>query len=151
MPRDPARSEPSSASPLDSLPSAPSLPPPRILPALPVTLTFAALTIHDRFYPVTLQSDAVEVSQIRLVDLATDPDWRPTRRTNGFANSHYQSGWFRVANGQKVRLYRAGGGGAVLFPPKTGGTAVLYQAANPEEFMNEVRASWNPAARSNVK
>jgi Bacterial PH domain len=115
------------------------------------TLTPAALTIHDRFYPVTLQSDAVEVRQIRLVDVATDPAWRPTRRTNGFANSHYQSGWFRVANGQKVRLYRAGSGQAVLLPPKTGGTAVLYQAANPEEFMNQIRASWNPAAGSDVR
>ena len=115
------------------------------------TLTPSALTIHDRFYPVTLRPEAVDVTQIRLVDLATDPDWRPTRRTNGFANSHYQSGWFSVANGQKVRLYRAGGQRVVLLPPKSGGAPVLYQAADPEEFMHEVLASWNRAAGSDVK
>ncbi len=106
------------------------------------TLTARALTIHDRLYPVTLQPDSVDVRQIRIVDTAADPEWRPTARTNGFANSHYQSGWFRVANGQKVRMYRAGGRRLVLLPPKDSGTAVLYQAAAPENFITEIRAAW---------
>ncbi len=106
------------------------------------TLTARALTIHDRFYPVTLKPDSVDVRQIRIVDIASDPEWQPTARTNGFANSHYQSGWFRVASGQKVRMYRAGSRRLVLLPPKDGGTAVLYQAADPETFAADVRAAW---------
>ena len=106
------------------------------------TLTPAALTIHDRFYPVTLRADTVNVSQVRIVDLAADPEWKPTARTNGFANSHYQSGWFRVANGQQVRLYRAGGSQLVLLPPKGDGAAVLYQAPDPGEFARTIRAAW---------
>lgn len=112
------------------------------------TLTPAALTIHDRFYPVTLRADAVEVSQIRVVDLSADPDWRPTRRTNGFANSHYQSGWFRVANGEKIRLYRSGGQRMVLLPAKTGSAPVLYQAEDPVRFAGEVRAVWTGQAQA---
>lgn len=106
------------------------------------TLTRTALTIHDRFYPVTLQADAVDVSGIRIVDLATDVEWRPTQRTNGFSNSHYKSGWYRVANGQKIRLYRTTGERLVLLPPKGTGTPVLYQPPDLEGFLDEVRREW---------
>ena len=71
------------------------------------TLTADRLTIHDRFYPVTLQADAIDAGHVRIVDLARESAWRPTLRTNGFANLHYQSGWFRATNGKTVRLYRA--------------------------------------------
>ncbi len=110
------------------------------------TLTHDRLTIHDRLYPLTLRADAVDIAEIRIVDLATDPDWKPTVRTNGFANSHYESGWFRVASGQKVRLYRSGGERLVLLPPKSEGAAVLYQAENPDEFASAIRAAWGASA-----
>jgi hypothetical protein len=106
------------------------------------TLTSAALTIHDRFYPVKLQASGVDVNGIRIVDLNQNTGWRPTKRTNGFANSHYQSGWFQVANGEKVRLYRAGSSRVVLLPPSGRGSAVLYQAPDPEIFVEQVRTEW---------
>ncbi len=112
------------------------------------TLTSDALTIHDRFYPVTLRASEVDVNGIRIVDLDQNTPWRPVRRTNGFANSHYQSGWFLAANGAKVRLYRAGGSRAVLLPPTGAGSPVLYQAADPELFVEQIRAQWGrPASR----
>jgi Bacterial PH domain len=106
------------------------------------TLTHDALTIHDRFYPVTLQSSAVDVANIHLVDLVEEPEWRPVARTNGFANSHYRSGWFRAAKGTTMRLYQAGGRRLVLLPPNGSGVPVLYQARDPEEFIQEVSAQW---------
>jgi hypothetical protein len=112
------------------------------------TLTPTELTIHDRFYPVTLLADNVDVSQIRIVDLARDAEWRPTFRTNGFANWHYQSGWFRVAAVQKnVRVYRSGGQRLVLLPPSGDGVTVLYQAADPEAFVSAIRAAWSVVVR----
>ena len=105
----------------------------------PYTLAGSSLTIHDRFYPVTLQASAVDAGNIRIVDLTRDSEWRPTLRTNGFANQHYQSGWFRVASGKTVRLYRAGGRRLVLIPPKGSGTYVLYQAKDPEAFVQQLR------------
>jgi hypothetical protein len=63
------------------------------------TLTPETLTIHDHFYPVALQRGSVDVPEIRIVDLSQDAEWRPTVRINGFAISHYRSGWFRVAAG----------------------------------------------------
>ncbi len=115
------------------------------------TLTREALTIHDRFYPVTLQASSVDVAQIRVIDLDRDRDWRPTLRTNGIATVHYHAGWFRVANGQTVRLYRANGRRVVLLPAKGDGAPVLYQAANPEKFINDIRAQWSPTARSSAR
>lgn len=113
------------------------------------TLTSQTLTIHDRFYPVTLRADVVDIHQIRVVDLAQDIGWRPTERTNGFSNSHYHSGWFRAANGQKVRLYQSDGQRVVLLPPKGDGTPVLYQAADPDGFAGQVRAGWSASSQGN--
>jgi hypothetical protein len=110
------------------------------------TLTPNALTIHDFFYPVTVDRGGVDVEHIRIVDFGVDTDWRPTGRTNGFANSHYQSGWFRVANGQKVRMYRAGGTRLVLLPPKGDGAVLLLEVKEPEKFVGEVRRKWSNGA-----
>jgi hypothetical protein len=107
------------------------------------TLTNDALTIHDKFYPVTLQASAVDVAHIRVVDLAEEPDWRPVARTNGFANSHYRSGWFRAANGRAMRLYQGDGFRLVLLPPAGNGVPVLYQAKAPDDFVQEITERWS--------
>jgi hypothetical protein len=112
------------------------------------TLTSDALTIHDRFYPVTLQSRDVDLGGIRIVDLSQSTDWRPVQRTNGFANSHYQSGWFRTASGTKVRLYRAGNSVVVLLPPSGAGAPVLYQAEDPEDFVHQLRIAWGASGQA---
>jgi len=107
------------------------------------TLTRDTLAIHDRFYPVTLNRESTDSSAVRIVDLADEPDWRPVRRTNGFANSHYQAGWFRLANGKTVRMYRAGGSRLVLLPPQGDGAAVLYELREPDAFLQEIRQEWS--------
>ncbi|MCL5744393.1 MAG: PH domain-containing protein [Acidobacteria bacterium] len=107
------------------------------------TLTPDSLAIHDSFYPVTLRSDQVDVEHIGTVDVSGDSEWRATARTNGFANSHYRSGWFRVANGAKVRMYRGDATRLVLIPPKGGGAPVLLEAKDPEEFAARLRRTWS--------
>jgi hypothetical protein len=85
----------------------------------------------------------VDVEHIRVIDLDVDAEWRPTRRTNGFANTHYRSGWFRVASGRIVRMYRADSRRLVLLPPKGDGAAVLLETREPEKFVVEVRQKWS--------
>jgi hypothetical protein len=106
------------------------------------TLTSDALTIHDRFYPVTLPRSAVDVDGMRMVSFDGNPEWRPAERTNGFANGHYQSGTFQLANGQKVRMYRAEGRQLVLLPGKGNGTTVLLETPDPDKFMAAVKQVW---------
>jgi len=107
------------------------------------TLTSGALTIHDRFYPVTLRAADVDSSRIGVVDLDRAPEWQPVARTNGFANAHYQSGWFRTAGGVRVRLYRANRDRRlVLLPPRGQGYPVLLDVADPGKFLEEIRTRW---------
>ncbi len=107
------------------------------------TLTPDKLTIHDRFYPVTINAADVDVADVRIVDIRTDPAWQPTARTNGFSNSHYHSGWFRVANGAKARMYWANKTRLVLLPPRGIGSPVLLQVNDPEQFVAQAREEWH--------
>jgi hypothetical protein len=106
-------------------------------------LTSSELTILDRFYPAVVAAANVDFARIRVVDIKSDAEWRPTRRTNGFSNSHYHSGWFRTANGQKAEMYWADGSRLVLLPPKTSGAApVLLEVSRPEQFIERLRQEW---------
>jgi hypothetical protein len=109
----------------------------------PPSYTFAdgSLTIHDRFYPVTLKSRDVDLAHVGIVDIDSNSDWHPVSRTNGFANLRYRSGWFRVANGQKVRLYVADAKRLVLLPPKGEGSPVLLQVREPRSFIDQFKRS----------
>jgi hypothetical protein len=106
------------------------------------SLTRDALTIHDRFYPVTVPAVAVDVDHIRVVDFTQDQDWRPTMRTNGVGLLHYKSGWFRVASGRTVRMYRADSKRLVLLPPKGDAAPVLYEVKDPEQFVRSLQQEW---------
>jgi hypothetical protein len=106
-----------------------------------LTLTSNSLTIHDHFYPVTVNAADIDVAGIRIVDIRTDQAWKPTARTNGFANARYHSGWFRVACGS-VRMYWADGARLVLLPPRGSGAPVLFQVNDPEQFVDRVRQEW---------
>jgi hypothetical protein len=107
------------------------------------TLTQNALTIHDRFYPVTVRASSVDVSAIRVVDITKDKAWQPTMRTNGFGSPHYHAGWFRVESGKKVRMYRADGKQLVLLPPSGEGNAVLFETRDPAQFVRKIREEWS--------
>jgi hypothetical protein len=106
------------------------------------TVTVESLRVRDRFYPVTVDAAAVDVAHIRVVDTTSDPEWRPVTRTDGFANAHYHAGWFRTANSQKVRMYRASGTRLVLLPPKGDGVPVLLEVRDPEAFAAALRQAW---------
>jgi hypothetical protein len=106
-----------------------------------LTLTSNSLAIHDRFYPVTVNSADIDAGGIKVVNIETDQAWTPTLKTNGFANAHYHSGWFRVASGS-ARMYWADGARPVLLLPRRGGAPVLFQVNNPDQFAETVRQTW---------
>jgi hypothetical protein len=106
------------------------------------TITSDGLTIHDRFYPVAVKAADVDVEHAKVVDIGTDPHWRLTARTEGIGLAHYKAGWFRVAGGEKVRMYRTISQRLVLLPPKGQSAPVLMEAKQPEAFIQEVRRAW---------
>lgn len=114
-------------------------------PGLPdINLTRDTLEIRDRFYPVTLARDSVDLAAARTITIS-DPEWRIKRRTNGFANSHYRSGWFLAANGKTVRMYRATGNTLVLLPARGEGDTVLLEVAGADDFLSRIRREWGAA------
>ena len=104
------------------------------------TLHSDTLAIQDRFYPVTIHASSVDAAGIRVVDFARDQEWSPRARTNGFANSHYLSGWYRAANGERMRLYWAHGSKLVLIPDRE--APVLIEAVDADALAGELRRAW---------
>jgi hypothetical protein len=106
------------------------------------TIASEGLTIHDRFYPATVKAADVDIEHIKIVDIKTDPHWRLTARTDGIGARYYKAGWFRVAGGEKVRMYRTTSQRLVLLPPKSQNAPLLLEAKQPEAFIKEVRQAW---------
>jgi hypothetical protein len=92
--------------------------------------------LYGRFVPAgSLRTDAA-----RRVDLRTAGDLRPRRRTLGTALPGYQSGWFRLASGEKALLYLTDQQKAVYIP--TGdGYALLISPDDPDAFLAALRAT----------
>ena len=106
------------------------------------TITSEGLTIHDMLYPVTIKSADMDIEHIKVVDIGVDPHWHLTERTNGFGGLRYRAGWFRVAGGEKVRMYRTTSQRLVLLPPKGQNAPVLLEVKQPDAFIQEVRQAW---------
>lgn len=106
------------------------------------TLTADSLIIHDRMYGVTILANTVDLAGVEVVPITRESPWCPTLRVNGFSNSHYHSGWFKVASGQKVRMYWSNSSRLVLLPSKTGREPVLLEASDPEGLVRELHGQW---------
>ena len=106
------------------------------------TITSEGLTIHDLFYSVTIKSTDIDIEHIKIVDIGIDPHWHPTEKINASAGGHYYAGWFHVAGGEKVRMYRTTSQRLVLLPPKGQSVPILIEAKQPEAFIQGVRQAW---------
>jgi hypothetical protein len=105
-------------------------------------ITSEGLTILDRFYPVAVKAADVDVEHVKVVNIRSDPHWRLTARTDGIGLRLYKAGWFRVAGGEKVRMYRTISPRLVLLPPKGQNAPVLMEVKQPESFILELRQAW---------
>jgi hypothetical protein len=81
---------------------------------------------------------ALHLEQARVVDLRREPDFRPRRRRAGTALPGYQSGWFRLANGQRALLFVTAWH-RVLYVPTSAGYALLLSPQDPEAMLDALR------------
>lgn len=100
------------------------------------------MTIHDKFNSVILGPGAVDLTQIRIVDLASNPDWQPVLKLNGFSNVSYRSGLFRLQNRQTVRFFGGPKGRYVYLPSSKKGTSVMVETEQPEALVENLRRKW---------
>lgn len=98
----------------------------------------AGLRIHGDFYGRVVPAHAMRVADARRVDLAATRDLQPRLRTLGTGLPGYQSGWFRLRNGEKALLYLTDRGKAV-YVPTTEGYSLLVSPADPDGFLSALR------------
>jgi hypothetical protein len=97
------------------------------------------LRVKGDFYGRFIPAAQLLASGAQRVDFAASPHLTPTRRTWGTGLPGYQSGWFRLASGEKALLYLTDRSRAV-YVPTTAGYSLLLSPADPDGFLSALRA-----------
>ncbi len=97
-----------------------------------------ALALHGDLYGRVIPKEQLRIQLARRVDLAQEPALRPRSRRIGSSFPGYQSGWFRLANGEKALLYLTDRTRAV-YVPTTAGYSLLLSPADPDGFLAGLR------------
>jgi hypothetical protein len=94
----------------------------------------AGLRLRGDLYGRLIPKAELNLEQSRLVDVTQERNLEPTLRTFGTGLSSYNTGWFRLCNGEKALLYltdrRKG-----VYIPTTAGYAVLVSPKDPAGFL----------------
>jgi Bacterial PH domain len=99
------------------------------------------LRLRGDFYGRLIPINQLQVSGAgaRRIDFAESPGLSPQRRTMGTGLPGYQSGWFRLKNGESALLYLTDRSRAV-YVPTTNGYSVVVSPADPERFVTALLA-----------
>ncbi len=97
------------------------------------------LRLEGDLYGRLLPKAQLRVDQARRVDLTREEQLRPKWRRIGTALPGYQSGWFRLRNGEKALLYLTDRTRAVYIPT-TAGYSLLLSPSDPDRFLSQLRS-----------
>ena len=101
------------------------------------------LRLRGDFYGRFIPSAALLPQGAYRVDFAATPGLAPRRRTMGTGLPSYQSGWFRLQNGEAALLYLTDRAKAV-YVPTTEGYGLLLSPSDPELFLSALKATNAP-------
>ena len=102
-----------------------------------------ALAIRgDPFYGRTIPVSRLEMDKARALDLASAPEYKPARRTNGTGMPGYQAGWFRLRNGEKALVFVGDPTRVVLIPVRDG-YSLLLSVGEGVRFLSALRSAVN--------
>ena len=96
------------------------------------------LRLSGDLYGRTIAYPQLQLDAARRVDLQREQQLRPASRRMGTGLPGYQSGWFRLRNGEKSLLYLTDQSKAVYIPT-TAGYSVLLSPADPDGFLAALR------------
>jgi hypothetical protein len=97
------------------------------------------LRLRGDLYGRLIPPAAIRSDSARRVNFSHNPELAPTRRTMGTALPGYQSGWFRLRNGEKALLYLTDRTRAV-YVPTSEGYSVLLSPIDPDGFLQALKA-----------
>ena len=96
------------------------------------------LEIHGDLYGRFIPTSHLKLQDARRVDFQQDGTLRPRVRTMGTALPGYQSGWFRLRNGEKALVYLTDRTRAV-YVPTSEGFSVLVSPTDADGFLAALR------------
>ena len=92
----------------------------------------------DLLYGRSISRSDLMLDQARSMDLSAEPEYKPKWRTNGTGLPGYQSGWFKLQNGQKALIF-VGDSRRVVFIPVRSGYSLLLSVVEPERLLTALR------------
>lgn len=103
------------------------------------------LRLRGDLYGRLIPKAELRTDLARRVDLTREDGLRPKWRRIGTALPGYQSGWFRLRNGEKALLYLTDRTRAV-YVPTTAGYVLLLSPADPDGFLSRLRGGGGEGA-----
>ena len=97
-------------------------------------ITGAGLRLSGELYGRFISTSELRLEQSRLVDIGLEPNLAPVIRTFGTGLPGYNTGWYRLRNGEKALLYLTNRSQAVYIPT-TAGYVVLVSPKDPAGFL----------------
>lgn len=97
------------------------------------------LRLRGDLWGRTIARQDLVASEARRLDFDRSPDLRPTRRTMGTAMPGYQSGWFRLRNGERALVYLTDRTRAVYVPTRSG-YSLLLSPSDPDAFVSAMHS-----------
>jgi hypothetical protein len=101
-------------------------------------LTPLALEVKTSFYSTLVPLSELNLEQARVIDLHERIEFKPRLKTNGYAIAGFNSGHFRLKNGEKAFVAMAGERRA-LWLPTSRGKGLLLQPRQPEALLKRLR------------
>ena len=103
-----------------------------------VELGNETLRLVGDFWGREIPVRALDTPKSRILDLNTETEYFPKRRTFGTGLPGYSSGWFRLRNGEKALLYLTTRQ-QVVYLPTFEGYSLLLSIEEPEKFLSAVQ------------
>ena len=97
-----------------------------------------ALDIKTSFYSTAVPFSELILDQARVIDLHERTEFKPGMKYNGYAIAGFNSGHFRLKNGEKAFVAIAGERRALWLPTRSG-KGLLLQPQQPEALLNRLR------------
>ncbi len=101
-------------------------------------LSETELRIQGDIYGRTIPITSLVVDQAVQVELNRKSPYKPRWRTNGIGLPGYNSGWFKLKNGEKGLLFVTDPR-RVVYVPTTDGYSLLMSVETPERFLESLK------------
>jgi hypothetical protein len=101
------------------------------------------LRLRGDLYGRLIPANQLRPDAAQRVDFDASPGLQPVRRTLGTGLPGYQSGWFRLQNGDSALLYLSDRN-RVVYVPTTAGFGLLLSPADPDAFLSALGSIRRP-------